>query len=750
MTPYLITSFEEATLAALIHEPYGYDHADIFDKPQITYIYNYLKSFMPEIPKDKKTVGSILLEHEYIDRDFLEDYSRFYLGRFGNDGYKCARLHFFNCDLTHKRLDALLAGDAGVELADDDDENAVKTVEQLQSHYLGFMVIKPLTRTFVGKTCLRVSGDRGDGKKKIDKPYDVNLFGIKLTINSIAFQEQDKVVAACATTAIWTALHSLPGRGVKDIKSCSEITTAALNFVDGSSNGFPNKELTNKQIQRTLDVEGLRYHNTNLEQSTQESFRDYLIAHIDSDLPVILTGTVYGVEPNESGEHVKAGHAITALGYDFRDCSKWVYVHDDRLGPYARAEIVMVEDCLGAATPDTAKGRWGLAMSIREADATTWVKPHEIIVPDISIIPADRKTRIDFKFAHGTAERIRDQVIGYLEDEICPMLGIDVPAVDYEVKLASIARARDDVRQHRTNRNIGDVLGTYTLDEERMIRWRKEKLGFLTGNLARLQWQIDVHWNSEPAFRVFLDATDIPLGNAVSGIYILDPIHADAMLAGFIGHESQVAGLDDQHFFPAFTRAVKQRRDDYESHLNSMYGTLRAPNHIKQNEVARNGKGTNPTAKKFWDPQQIRLIEVHEAYKKVAEAVASDPGSKSQLIWAIGKDGELFIAEDIPKPDELGHPSMTGMQAARIAGEIKPKDGHWEVNFFSGRYSGDYADVERTQFLTNAVYKIRSLFPYDKFEAFYPDAPASTVSAPIDPTVPAGGSDAEEKASADT
>lgn len=69
------------------------------------------------------------------------------------------------------------------------------------------------------------------------------------------------------------------------------------------------------------------------------------------------------------------------------------------------------------------------------------------------------------------------------------------------------------------------------------------------------------------------------------------------MLAGFIGQESQVAGLDDQHFFPAFTRAVKQRRDDYESHLNSMYGTLRAPNHIKENEVARNGKGTNPTAK---------------------------------------------------------------------------------------------------------------------------------------------------------
>ncbi|WWL44294.1 hypothetical protein V5O39_26280 [Pseudomonas parakoreensis] len=39
-----------------------------------------MKSFMPEIPKGKKTVGSILLEHEYIDRDFLEDYSRFTWG----------------------------------------------------------------------------------------------------------------------------------------------------------------------------------------------------------------------------------------------------------------------------------------------------------------------------------------------------------------------------------------------------------------------------------------------------------------------------------------------------------------------------------------------------------------------------------------------------------------------------------------------------------------------------------------------
>ncbi|WP_122677336.1 hypothetical protein [Pseudomonas viridiflava] len=722
MTPYLITSFEEATLAALIHEPFGYDHADIFEKRQIKYIYNYLKSFMPEPEPEpgKKTVGSILLEHEYIDRDFLEDYSRFYLGRFGNDSYKCARLHFFNCKLTHKRLDALLAGDADVVLAGD--QEAKLTLEALQEHYLGFMVIKPLTRTFVGKTCLRVAGDRGTGKKKIDKRYEVNLFGLKLTVDSIAFQEQDKVVAACATTAIWTALHGFPGRGVKDIKSCSEITTAALNFVDGSTNGFPNKELSNKQIQRTLDVEGLRYHNSNFAESdsTPELFQEYLTAHIDSDLPVILTGTVYGLEPDDSGEKVKAGHAVTALGYDFRDGKRWVYVHDDRLGPYARAEIVMLKDYMGKDTPEEAEKRWGLAMSIR-GPGTTWLDPHEIIVPDIAIVPADKKARLPYKFARGTAVRIAEQAEVLLAKDLCPLIGIEAPQITFKTKLVSIAQARDDVRTHVTDRKAGDLLGSFALEEAGVARWREEKLSFLTGHLARLQWQMDFFWNGNEAFRVLLDATDIPSGNAVSGIYMQDPIYADAIFGVFKGQESKVGGVDEQHFFSAFTRALKRRRDDHESHLNRTYGTLRAPNHIKHNEISRDGKGTNKSAKRFWDPQRCLLSEIHADYA----GVANDATFTRKLIWAIGKDGELFLAEDVPAPLELGHPSMTGMQAARIAGEILRNQDGWEVNFFSGRYSGDYTPAERTKFLENAVLKIQSFFPQETFEAFQPDEPAA-------------------------
>lgn len=163
--------------------------------------------------------------------------------------------------------------------------------DQLQSAYLGFMVIKPLPKTFIGKTCLKVMSDKVEfpaRKRRMWRTYDVDLFGIKLSVDSIAFQEQDKVVAACATTAIWSALHALRWRSVRSIRSCSEITMSALNDGDGSSNSFPNTGLSSEQILRSIDAEGLRHHMESMLKVDQSRFFSSVIGHIDSQLPLIL------------------------------------------------------------------------------------------------------------------------------------------------------------------------------------------------------------------------------------------------------------------------------------------------------------------------------------------------------------------------------------------------------------------------------------------------------------------------------
>jgi hypothetical protein len=708
MTPYLISKFAEPTLAALIHECFGYDHADIFHKSQINYIFRYLSQFNPNPPKDKES--TILLEPKYIDRDFMEDYSNFYVGRFGNDGYQCARLHFFSCSLKHEIVDALLHGKPIVETLDDGRQEA-KDATWLQKHYLGFMIIKPLTKTFVGKTCLRRLGDTAEGagsKRKLSKRYDVDLFGVKLHVESIAFQEQDKVVAACATTAIWTALHSLPSRCVKDVRSCSEITTAALNYVRGSSNGFPNLGLSNKQILRALDVEGIRYHDANLTSRSPAWFKGFVTAYIDSDLSVMLTGDVYRLKvvKNDQGEVTRkklsfmGQHAITALGYDFRGNSNWVYVHDDRVGPYARAELTTVGELIGAGAERKLRDRCALVMRVRNLDEE-W---EEVIIPDVSIVPVDKKARLPYAFARATADRIIAEVAAWMEK-----VAITTEAFRCDIKLSSIHRVRDDVLEHKAPYQVGDTTleGNHVVDALRMEMWAEEKVRFLTNHLARLQWQLDFHWGNRHVFRVLLDATDIPLGNAISGVYRFDPVYADLILLGFdeqVMKGSATVDIGEQHFYNAFLKSLKRRHDHYEDHLNRHYGALRAPNYIKPDEVSKTGEGTNKTMKRFFDAQDEPLASLF------AE-VSADPNR--WLIWAIGKDGSLFVAEDISDPVVLGHPSMTGMQPARIAGEMildrSSGEPVWKVNSESGRYSKDYA--KRDEYLGYAIRKIQSFFP---------------------------------------
>ena len=222
MIPYLVCEFSKPTLSNLVKECFGSYFPDILEKRQVSYIYRYLNDL---------NAKSILLEFDYTDKDYLEDYSRYYVKSFNNNGHKCARLHFFSEEIDHGKLnDILITGDANKRL-------------NLQGAYLGFIIIKPLPKTFVGKTCLKnypAFKVEGKSKRCLYKEYEVDLFGIQLKVDSIAFQEQDQVVSACATTAIWTALHAQPGRDVREINACSIITTQAINHIEGSSNNFPN------------------------------------------------------------------------------------------------------------------------------------------------------------------------------------------------------------------------------------------------------------------------------------------------------------------------------------------------------------------------------------------------------------------------------------------------------------------------------------------------------------------------------
>jgi hypothetical protein len=175
---------------------------------------------------------TILAENDYIDRDFLEDFAAYYVRCFHPYGCKCTRLHFFRCSLTKEGFEQTLAS-----------QLTEARLSALQSDYLGFVVVKPLPQTVVGRTCLTTYEKAQRRFYPTARPYGANLFGIPLRVKTVAFQEQDKVAAACATSALWSVFHSTGVLFQHQILSPVEITRAAHDGAPMLGRSLPSQGL---------------------------------------------------------------------------------------------------------------------------------------------------------------------------------------------------------------------------------------------------------------------------------------------------------------------------------------------------------------------------------------------------------------------------------------------------------------------------------------------------------------------------
>lgn len=665
MISYLVSSFAKGELSNLVKECFGTDFPDIFKKKQVDYIYRYLKDL---------NAKSVLLEPEYVDRDFLEDFNHYYVKCFGNNGFMSARLHFFSQEIDHQKMtDYLAIGDH-------------EGIKRLQDSYLGFVVIKPLSKTFIGKTCLKTYlsvNQLGSNKRCLARDYKVDLFGIPLKVSSVAFQEQDKVVSACATTAIWSSLHAMHWKNVREIRSCSEITTNALNHINGSSNSFPNRELSNKQILRALDCEKLKHHTIDLCDYLADEFFQTVKTHIDSRIPLILGVDVYS-KNDEEWRHLD-GHAITVVGYKSGDLGKRsIYVHDDRLGPYARATFVEL-------TTERIQGdlKWGLTLQEKNDDGK-WVAPHEMLVVNSLIIPAPHKVHLPSNFARNTCECITlayNDMLNEMENEHGKeAISSYRNKLTYEVTLSEIS----DIRQSLFSQRFIDK------DAELL---RKDKIKFLTGSYARYQWVASFSFESQPIFNILFDATDIPQGNAVSVLFVHNKTLSDFVLdwhKKILNLDSSLLEYDTHNFYGSFLKYLKPAPDSLDSYLDDTYGELRAPKYIKETELS-GGDIINSSVTKYYESVEETLDQ------KYPQIICNDPNSF--LIWTISSEGVLLIGVE---ESGRGHPTLTGFKPSRIAGELKRTSDGWFINSKSGRYSTDYSNTN--ELLTNAANKFKDIF----------------------------------------
>ncbi len=310
------------------------------------YLYNYLCT-LGSGSRDSASTVCLVVEPEYTDADFLDDFAEYYVRCYPNYSRRCKRLHFFKkAPLTDGAFSRIVRGAATKE-----EEDAFR------ESYLGFVVARPLPRAVIGRTVLRTyESDGGRRNYTSTRKYPVNLFGVSLSVDSLAFQEQDTVLAACATVALWSCFQK-----TAEMFGTRTPTPAAITNVAGQAvhlgRPIPSHGLISFEMCRAIRHYELEPELIDLRDPRFQSvpFISLLYGYLRMGLPVIL-----GVEIEKVG-----GHAIALTGYSFsterqhtaetielaKDRSpqqvplaglhiNTLFGHDDQIGPFSRLKVI--------------------------------------------------------------------------------------------------------------------------------------------------------------------------------------------------------------------------------------------------------------------------------------------------------------------------------------------------------------------------------------------------------------------------
>jgi hypothetical protein len=288
---------------------------------------------------------TVLVERAYFDRDYLSEFAAFYCTSAAGYPNVCSRVHYFSESITRETL-ARAVESKGPE----------RTL--LTESYLGFMVIRPIPQTPIGRSVFRWYPDATPQLPRVVEPsreYICNVAGLELRVTGLAWQQQDVGVGACATVALWTMLHSSAFDDRHVVPTTADVTRTAhgpgLSFL----RAFPSEGLVFEQLVATLRDSGFAPLivpgdlPSSLGSFTREHFSASLAAFIRSGYPVLLPLTL--VDPATGADFGR--HAVCAVGFrqassgapapgalEFEDAAtEYIYVHDDNLGPAARFQI---------------------------------------------------------------------------------------------------------------------------------------------------------------------------------------------------------------------------------------------------------------------------------------------------------------------------------------------------------------------------------------------------------------------------
>lgn len=454
--------------------------AQIASKQHVSYLFDYL---------DSLGAKTIVLETRYIDHDYLEDYAGYYVRCFNRYRRTTSRLHFFSQSFNSRQFSSVVLDSPNNRLG-----------KKIANSYLGFIVVKPLPQTVIGRTCLKTyPSDNGRRQFPTLHKYSTNLFGLPLSVESLAYQEQDKVVAACATSALWSVFQGSGKVFHHPIPSPIEITKASsVHIPDSGAVPHESRSLHHSGLTPTQIAHGVRSVGMDpylIGASNEYVLKTTAYAYMKAKIPALL-----GIGLNEiaNGVTKKIGlHAVVLTGYSlghpqpspFSNSNilitasriDKIYVHDDQIGPFARM-VFTANNMMETAWLDS-----------------SGIKGNVYADPFMLMIPLYHKIRIPYQIILDKVA-IFDATLEVLRAaNFVPL----TTRLEWDIYLCEV---NDFKKEISTNTKLD----------------KKTKRDALLINMPKYLWRATGLDNGIQKFDVLFDATDIEQGAIIITILVYD------------------------------------------------------------------------------------------------------------------------------------------------------------------------------------------------------------------------------------
>ncbi|QGN54081.1 hypothetical protein [Novosphingobium sp. Gsoil 351] len=238
-------------------------------------------------------VCGILIEFEYIDKDYRSTYYNHYAKKGRQYRDDCVRLHFFEDCVAFDATRLILSCPGN---------------NRLEDHYFGYIVLRPTIVATLGRSIVSPKMRQGARGRAIQSLHKVHLLGETLPVWGFPSMAQHIDISVCAHVSCWAILRHYSERYAAHRELLiHDITMLAKPFDPGGLT--PAHGLNLLEAERIFQSAGTYPVIVGRKKAGEKSFYVQLLAYLESGFPLFIA---------MSGKK----HAIVAAGYAWRPVAK--------------------------------------------------------------------------------------------------------------------------------------------------------------------------------------------------------------------------------------------------------------------------------------------------------------------------------------------------------------------------------------------------------------------------------------------